>query len=182
MVRFLSAFLSLCLAFTSSAPAVLAQSEKEPPPRRGFWIGLGFGYGSLTCEGCDASEGGFSGTLRLGGTLSQKVRLGVSTNGWYKSEEGVTLSQGNLSGMVMWFPSTTSGFHLTGGLGISILSLDLSGYGSDSETGAGAILGIGYEAMVGRSFALVPYLNFVSGSFDGGWAGFWQLGLAATWP
>ena len=182
MVRVLSACLSLCLVIASSAASAAAQSPEESSARRGFWIGLGFGYGSLTCENCDASEGGFSGTLRLGGTLSQKVRLGVSTNGWYKSEDGVTLNQGNLSGVVMWFPSTTSGFHLTGGLGLSILSLDLSGFGSDSETGAGAILGIGYEAMVGRSFALAPYLNFVSGSFDGGWAGFWQLGLAATWP
>jgi len=33
-----------------------------------------------------------SGNISLGGTLSQKLLLGVSTNGWTKSESGSSLT------------------------------------------------------------------------------------------
>jgi hypothetical protein len=172
------------LACLLLAGSLSAQAQPAPEPRnRGFWIGVGLGYGSLGCDDCGGErEGALNGTLRLGGTISPKLRLGVSTNAWYKDESGVTLSMSNLSAIAMFFPSATGGFHLTGGLGVSLLSLDVSGLGSDSETGVGAVLGLSYDAMLGRSFALTPYINFVGGSFDGGSANFWQVGLAATWP
>ena len=169
------------LGFLLVASPVWAQVA-EPAARRGFWIGFGFGHGSLGCDECGGErEGSLSGNLRLGGTLSQKVLLGFETNGWYKDEGGATLTMGNASAVVIFYPSQTGGFHLKGGLGVSRLELDLDGFGRLSETGAGALLGIGYDFRVGRNFSLTPYLNGLGGNFDGGTANFWQIGLGVSW-
>ena len=157
-----------------------------PPPtntnvREGFWIGFGLGYGWLSCDGCDWT-GALSGTLRLGGTLSPTVRLGVSTNGWYKTEDEATLSMGNASLVLTAYSSETSGFHFLVGGGVSVLGASLSGFGSDSEVGPGGVIGLGYDAMVAKSFALTPYVNFVGASFNGEFVHFLQIGIAATWP
>lgn len=140
------------------------------------------GYGSLGCDGCGSRLGALSGTFRIGGTISPTISLGVSTNGWYKSEGGASLSMGNLSFVVMAYSGAASGFHLTMGGGVSVLGADVSGFGSDSETGPGAVVGFGYDAMVAKSFALTPYVNLVGGSFNGTMVHFVQIGLAATWP
>ncbi|MGE0552567.1 MAG: hypothetical protein AB7R55_03970 [Gemmatimonadales bacterium] len=151
----------------------------RPQTREGFWFSAGLGYGSLGCEDCDR-EGGLSGYLRLGGTLSPKVLLGVETNGWTKSEGGATLTYGNLSGVVYFYPSPDGGFHLKGGLGIARLDLDLGSFGSGGETGGGALLGLGYDARIGRNVSITPYLNFLGGSFDGGNASLAQFGVGIT--
>ena len=51
----------------------------------------------------------------------------------------------------------------------------------DSEMGAGAIVGLGYDFRMGKSFSLSPYLNGIAGNFDGGSANFWQVGLGLSW-
>jgi hypothetical protein len=139
------------------------------------------GYGWLGCDGCDWT-GAFSGTFRLGGTLSPTVRLGLSTNGWYKSEGGASLSMGNASLVLTAYASETSGFHFLVGGGVSVLSASLSGFGNDSEVGPGGVIGFGYDAMVAKSFALTPYVNFVAGSISGEFIHVLQIGIAATWP
>src|SRR5690242_1811191 len=80
--RFLGAVgvLLLCCAGAASA--------QHPQHREGFWIGFGFGYGSAngTCTGCSsASEGGVTGFLKLGGTLSPNVLLGGAVNAFSKA-------------------------------------------------------------------------------------------------
>lgn len=169
------------LLWTAFTAATMHAQTDEAPRRAGFWIGLGLGHGSLGCEDCGSREGGLSGNFRLGGTVSPKFLLGVESNGWYKEESGVTLTMANFSAVGVFYPSETGGFHLKGGLGISRIELSVSGFGSESETGGGAILGLGYDAPVGRSFSLTPYLNFLGGNFDGGTANFWQIGLGVSW-
>jgi hypothetical protein len=122
-LRGIPALLSVLLALTLAIPA----SAQKPQIREGFWIGFGFGYGGLdiTCDGCEVDrENGVSGYLKLGGSLSQNVLLGVQSLGWYKDIEGVDLSQGSLTGNVWWYPSATGGFWLTGGAGLSRLEVD----------------------------------------------------------
>src|SRR3954464_3289475 len=62
--------------------------------RHGFWFNGGLGYGSLGCDNCGSREGGLSGGLSLGGTLSPKWLLGVGTSGWYKDEGGASVTIG----------------------------------------------------------------------------------------
>src|SRR6266550_4130177 len=78
--------------FAGSALAQQPQQHRQPQLRHGFWFSGGLGYGSLGCQNCSGRTGALSGNISLGGTLSQKLLLGVSTNGWTKSDSGSTLT------------------------------------------------------------------------------------------
>lgn len=175
MRRFTLAFLLLA----ASASAGVAQGH--PQTREGFWISFGFGYSSLGCENCDDRVSGTGGYLRMGGTLSQKLLIGGEANGWSKSQGNATLTVGNVGPVLYFYPSATGGFFLKGGLGLSTAELDFGGF-SGEETGAGITIGMGYDARVGRGFALTPYFDILSSSFDGGSVNMFAFGLGFTWP
>jgi hypothetical protein len=164
----------ITVSFTSSA---LGQ---HPQRRQGFWFSAGLGYGSLGCQDCGGREGAASGNLSLGGTLSQKVLLGASSNAWVKSESGTTLTVNTLTAAVRFYPSATGGFFLIGGLGVGTVSAVISGFGSGSETGVGALLGLGYDVRVGRNVSLTPYWNGFAMNSSNTDANVGQLGLGVT--
>ena len=121
-----------------SAASAHAQNKQV---RDGFWISGGLGYGSLGCDNCAAREGGVSGDLSLGGTITPRLLLGVGTAAWTKSQQGATLTVATLDARVRFYPVRTGGFFLTGGVGVGSASAGLSGYGNSTETGLGLILG-----------------------------------------
>lgn len=87
---------AFCVVSLSPAPA-LAQTARPAPltqERSGFWGNVGFGYGSLGCQDCIGREGGLSGGLSLGGTVSDRFLLGVGTTGWTKQIDDERLSVG----------------------------------------------------------------------------------------
>ncbi len=86
--------LALAVITACLAGSALAQQPRprQPKLRHGFWFSGGLGYGSLGCKDCSGRTGAVSGNISLGGTLSQKLLLGVSTNGWTKSESGSSLT------------------------------------------------------------------------------------------
>jgi len=169
--------LSLATITVSLAGNALGQ---HPRKRAGFWFSAGLGYGSLGCQDCGSREGGPSGNISLGGTLSQKVLLGASSNAWVKSESGTTLTVSTLTAAIRFYPSATGGFFLMGGLGLGTVSASVSGLGSASETGAGALVGLGYDIRVGRNVSLTPYWNGFAMNSSNDDANVGQLGLAIT--
>ena len=148
--------------------------------RHGFWFNGGLGYGSLGCDDCGSREGGLSGGLSLGGTLSPKFLLGVGTTGWYKDEGGASLTTGTVDARIRFYPSTTGGFFLTGGLGVGSVRVAVDGFGSASETGAGAMLGLGYDIRIGSSLSLTPFWNGFAVRTSNTDANVGQLGLSLT--
>ena len=173
-----------CLALAAITACLvggaLAQQPRQPLLRHGFWFSGGLGYGSLGCQDCSGRTGAVSGNISLGGTLSQKLLLGVSTNGWTKSESGSSLTVASVTAAVRFYPSTTGGFFLTGGLGFGTVSAGISGFGSASQTGGAALLGLGYDIPIGRSVSLTPYWNGYALTYSGGDANVGQLGLGIT--
>jgi hypothetical protein len=153
------AFTLVAALSTMSAAAQAPQSSQ----RHGFYIGGGFGYGSagMTCDGCTADRtNGMSGYLKLGGTLNPHLRLGVESNGWYKSEDGVDQTIGFFSGDAYWYPSVSNNFYLKGGVGYS--RYKASGGGNSLETnGVGAAFGAGYDFQVAQSLAVTPFFNYL---------------------
>jgi hypothetical protein len=150
------AVLALALASTQ---AVAAQGL--PNTRQGFWIGFGLGAGSIgaDCPSCSNERtSGFSGYLRLGGTVSQHVLLGGETNGWVHNQNGLDESMGFASGVLYWYPSASGALYLKIGIGgMSYRSDD----GLDVITataGAGSI-GIGYEIRVRPSMSIALFFN-----------------------
>jgi hypothetical protein len=158
---------------------LMAPAAANAQERSGFWFNGGLGWGSLGCEDCGDRLGGLSGGLAIGGTLSQKLVLGVGTNGWTKEEDGVTLTAGLLSAQIRWYPNGRN-FHVLAGLGVGTVDLDIQGFGSASETMMGALLGLGYDIRVGGNVSISPFWNGVGLSSDEGDANFGQIGVGVT--
>jgi hypothetical protein len=125
-----------------------------------MWFNLGTGYGAITCATCTDAYGGYSGGLSIGGTIASRLRLGLGTTSWYKSEDGLALLTGTIDARARFYPGTVSGFFVTGGFGVGSIGADLSGYGSGSEFGMGSVAGIGWDVSITNSVAFTPYWNF----------------------
>ena len=151
----LAAFATIALLATSASQV----DAQKPQVRQGFWFSAGLGVGSLGCADCGDRVNSLSGNLSIGGTISPRFLLGAGTTGWTKSEDGVTLSAGTLDARVKFYPSVTGGFFLTGGLGLGTVSASVPGFASESEFGAGALIGLGYDIRVSRNVSVTPYFN-----------------------
>jgi outer membrane protein with beta-barrel domain len=150
------------------ATAVVASAQR-PQTRQGFWIGFGIGGGSagVSFAGSDSfnlgRETGFSGYLKMGGTLSPKVLLGGESAGWTKEEAGTTLELGSLVAAVYFYPAPATGFFLKGGPGFSYQKND-DGTNKYTDTGFGFMFGAGYDIRVGTKISLTPVASFYWGS------------------
>lgn len=112
------------------APALGAQGA---PLRSGLWFELGRGSGNIriSCTTCErpTSIFGASGVLRIGGSLSRKVMLGVEVFSLLDdrfeergSDSTVSLETHSFGPTVLWFP-WSSGFHLSAGMGLAGVEL-----------------------------------------------------------
>ena len=173
-------FIRTTMVAAMLAAGVSVAQAQNAQTRDGFWFSGGFGYGSLGCENCDGREGGLTGGLSFGGVLSRKLLLAVGTSGWTKSEEGATLSVGTLDARLRYYPSTTGGFFLTGGLGLGSVRASLEGFDSETEVGAGALLGLGYDFRVGQNMSLTPFWNGYAVNTSNADANVGQLGVGVT--
>ena len=160
-------------------------SAQYPQIRKGFWIGFGAGYGSygISCTGCSGlgRESSFTGHVRLGGTVGPKLLLGAESIAWTKSQNGATITAGNLSLAADYYPQPASGLFLSAGLGLSRVETSSSGTPSNGSTGPGFTLGAGYDVRVGANTSLTPIANFVWGHPDSGLShNFFQFGFGVT--
>lgn len=166
----------VALAFTGST---VLSGQGRPQTRDGFWFSIGLGAGSAGCGDCDGRETALSGNLALGGTLSPKVGIGGGTTGWTKTVDGETLTIGTLTALVRFYPSAAGGFFLIGGLGLGFVTAESGGI-SASETGFGALLGLGYDFRVGNNVSLTPFWNGFTTSTESLDFNVGQLGLGVT--
>ncbi len=181
-----SLVLALALMTFTSPPAM---AQGNPQTRQGFFINFGFGAGSLGCDDCDDGEddsddrlNGINFQLRAGGTLSQRLLIGGEINGFTKSENDVTLTVTQIGPIVQFYPSAQGGFFLKGGLGLSTIEVDVGSFNFEEE-GFGLTLGLGFDARVGRNFALTPYFDIQSSSYSGNVSlNHVAIGLGFTWP
>src|SRR5882762_558117 len=168
-MRALARVLAVGAALTICATETgLAQ---RPQKRQGFWIGAGFGYGSLarTCDACQnlPGEPGLSGFLKLGVTAAPQLLMGVEANGWRKNIQGTTVTAVNASVVSYLYLKPTSGFFFKGGFGISWYREDPAlkdPSDTVSSNGIGITAGLGYDLRVGDNISLTPVGNFVFGS------------------
>lgn len=150
------------------APLLSVPAAAQRPHRSGFWVELGSGPGAVRigCGGCaDVTlSGGTTGYLRLGGTLTDKVMLGVESFGFTDERFGfaahdtsVTAENTTLGAVVLWYP-WRGGVFLKGGVGLAggrfTVKAD-TGQGAVNEgTGVGLTFGVGYDLRLSRKFAL----------------------------
>jgi hypothetical protein len=158
-------------------PQPLAQ---HPQAREGLWFNAGLGLGSLSCNGCDATLSGLSGGLSLGGRINDRLLVGVGTTGYYKSENGSALSVGTLDARLRFYPVLTSGFFLTGGVGLGTITAGVVGFGTQTESGVGVVLGLGWDIPIRSNLSLTPFWNGVGVRTSDANASIGQLGLGIT--
>jgi hypothetical protein len=156
-----------------------AAGQGHAQEREGFWVSFGLGYGSLGIEGLSDREDGLSGNLSLGGTISPRFLLGGGTTGWTKDVDGLRITFGTLLLLGRFYPNEDGGFFLNFGLGAGQVSIS-EGSSSISESGGGAVLGVGYDVRVGPRWSLTPYANAIGFSIEGDRADVFQFGLGLT--
>jgi hypothetical protein len=138
-------------------------AAQRAPEHRGIWLGAGLGMGSarLSCSICRAGrDGGTSGYLRVGATITPRILLGAETNVWYRSENDLSFLLGSLLGVVYLYPTSSKSFYLKTGLGLA----QYSAKDNDDEVSTQALagtIGIGYEVLIARNISLVPFANFL---------------------
>lgn len=169
------------LVVAASVVGTAAPASAQAPSRDGFFIGFGFGYGSLGIEDEPDRESSMSGFLTLGGALNQSILLAGESNAWLKEESGVTLTVGSVNAVVYFYPTAGGPFFLKGGLGVATVEVDAGAVGSADDTGLGVTLGAGYDIGFGGRFAVTPFGNFLLGNFDGGSTNILQLGVGVHW-
>lgn len=144
------------------------RAEAQRPHRTAFWLDVSSGPGAVRigCGGCAevTVAGGTTGDIRLGGTLSDKVLLGVEIFGFTDERFGfaphdtsITAENSSLNAVVLWYP-WHGGVFLKGGVGLAggrfTVKAD-TGQGAVNEgNGVGLTFGLGFDLPISRRFAL----------------------------
>jgi len=134
--------------------------------RHGLWFGLGVGAGGESYDLRPST--GYSDvlyrptiSLRLGGTVSQHLRLGGEVLSWINENGPAVESLSSALFVAQFYPLAATGLYLKGGLGIGRNAVDFEdGYGT-GDTGFAALVGAGYELRLGRRIYLNPVVDLV---------------------
>lgn len=158
------------LLLLGTADPGVAQERDFPDVREhrsGFWLSGGLG-GGLDEDG----EGGGAGYLRLGGTPDARVAVGFDVVSYTRDAGGATLTLGNATGAVYFYPEVDRGLFLKAGLGLAVSELE-DEQGDVTVTledeGLGATLGAGWDVQLGGgNLYLTPNLDLMLREIDTG--------------
>src|SRR3954469_25652489 len=128
----LGLFLIATPAFAQTATTTSTQvgTPENTQVRSGVWFNAGLGYGSLGCQDCESRDGGLSGNLTVGGSVTERFLIGFGTAGFTEMVAGERFTVGHYDARIRFYPSRTNGFFIMGGAGIGRLS-----FLGESETG-----------------------------------------------
>jgi hypothetical protein len=164
----------VALLLTAVAAPLAAQDIRpmsSGPQRAGFWwgIGLGSAQADVKCPGCiDVDPENFPmGDLHLGVTLSPKLTLGLQATGGQKTngflnDPNIDENVGDVNVSAYFYPSAAGNFFLQGGLA-GVVFRGKNGSSTDTYTGAGLVLGAGYDFRFGRNASITPSIRGVFG-------------------
>ena len=110
-------------------------------------------------------------SLRLGGTVSQHLRLGGEVLSWINDVGPAVESLSSALFIAQLYPFSRSGLYLKGGLGIGRNAVDFDDGFDQGDTGFAGLIGAGYELRLGRRFYLNPTIDLVGHRYDNGSVG-----------
>jgi hypothetical protein len=169
----------LAVSLAALLPPLQALAQDAPPGlvevreggRHGFWLGLGLGAGGESYELRNGA--GYSGvlyrptvSLRMGGTVSQHLRLGGEVLSWINQNGATTESLSSGLFVAQFYPASGLGLYLKGGVGIGRNAVTFPDGFDVGDTGFAGLLGAGYEVRLGRRFYLNPVVDLVGHSYD----------------
>ncbi len=148
--------------------------EVEERRRGGFWLAASLGAGRESFDVDDDGAGYGSGlteptvALRLGGTLSEQVRLGGEAIVWFHDVPGGTESVSSLLFVGQFYPLRRAPLFLKAGAGLGRSGVDFRDGLSVSDVGFAVALGGGLEIPVSRRVAIAPVVDWVQQFYSGG--------------
>jgi hypothetical protein len=143
--------------------------------REGWYGNVGLGFGSLGCDTCAGTVSGGSGGISLFMPLNQRLLVGGGTTGYYRSIQGTTLTAGTVDARLRFYPLLTSGFFVTGGLGLGHVSVY-----NETAYGLGLVFGVGWDVPIRSNVSLTPFWNGIGIADSTSSISFGQLGLGVT--
>jgi hypothetical protein len=148
--------------------AQVVQAQAPRPTRGGFWYGFGLGIGAirLSCDLCRPdTHAGAVATLRIGGSPSRQLRLGLEATGWGEPSGDLRRREATLGVAAQWRVAPGSRWVLLGSAGGSWLRISEAG---DAITATSPFIhaGVHYEIPLAPAYAIAPSLG-VSRSFAG---------------
>jgi hypothetical protein len=197
------ALLTVLFTAVLSVPAAIAQTtdvapDRPPSPtREGMWGAVGVGLGSLGCQDCAGERTrGLAGDGSIGLTLSPRLRVGIGSSAYTKSQSdsaslfdaNASVSVATVDARLRFYPKTTSGFFVTGGVGVGMLrtKANVSYDGAplyaekNTETGLGAVMGLGWDINIAKHVSLTPsWTGFLMSSSNAD-ANVSQVGIGIT--
>lgn len=161
------------LAALALLPFALAAAPPSPPKpprphRTGFWVEFASGPGYVRVASSNSADPttstGSSGYFRLGGTLSNRVLLGVEsfgltdeTFGFAPEDPSLVAETASLTAVVLWFP-WRSGVFFKGGVGMAEGEFTVTPRPGErvtaTGTGVGLTFGVGFDLPLSRKLAL----------------------------
>jgi len=144
----------------------------QEPPRSGFWLEGGAGTGTVrsACSACPSVTVayGTANHLRVGGSLSSRVLLGVEFFALRSSElelspggPSVDAENGSVGPIVIWYVGG-SPFFFKGGVGLARGTYTVqsaSGPVTTERSGASISFSVGYDIRLARRLALTASLG-----------------------
>lgn len=107
------------------AVPVHGRSQAQTRRRHGFWLSSGIGAGwDLFGQHDDGGSRGWSGYTRLGGTPTDRLRVGAEVGYWLRRQDELLTQRGNLIGVLQYYPTDLADVFVKGGAGLSIASED----------------------------------------------------------
>lgn len=168
-MRYSSRFVVAAGALVLLCPSVAAAQRTQT--RDGWWFSVGTGIAALGygCQGCDTVAAQPKGVgpvvrMRLGGTFTTQLLLGLEADIWMKSASGISSTAWVVGTVFYYYPRESGGFFFGGGLGHM-------GYSSDDGTnrllsnGFGLTVKVGRDYRVGPKISLTPVLSAAAGGF-----------------
>jgi hypothetical protein len=156
--------LVLQMASLWNGSVLLAQNQH----RQGLWAELASGPARirLHCAECSSvvRAAGTGGYLRVGGTLSPKVLMGIEFYGFSDetfsfsgSDSSLVAASANVNAIMLWYP-WRSHFNIKAGVGLAAGAFTLPPVGTDTVEaagyGVGLTFGLGWDIPISRKLAL----------------------------
>lgn len=164
----------LCVCVVLAARTVSAQE------RKGFWFDFGVGQGSMavSAEGSQIDRGASGvASLDVGWAMRPSLLVGLGIRSAALDVSGTYVTGGavtNLMGVVAYYPRSSSGLFVKGGIGGTFVDLTMIDQGAKRLTNVARGLGLsgrlGYDIYLGRGFSVTP-----SGGLWYGRTGSWQV-------
>lgn len=139
------------------------RADAQRADRSGLWGGLGLGLGSArsTCSVCAGRATGPAAQVRVGGTISPTVLVGVQASGWFKNAEADDRSNLMLTALVTLYPWRDKGLYLEGGIG-AYRYIEADTTEELMTQGLALHIGVGFDVHIGRGLSLSPFAAVVA--------------------